>query len=236
MNVKEFARHALWHHAEFWLSVAAPVLASIFFHFTSPKPMAAMPLPMIAQNIQVYPSMFLEMIYYILPSLIIAGLISFVLQILLEVISIYAMFQYEPDVPFHFSTLWSNLTSVLSVQLLFRYFLIRLIKTILIGIGYIFLVIPGIYLTLRLTFVEYLYFKDPHLPIMSYFYQSFHLTEQKEMELLMFFLSFILWYIGSAFIVYLNVWTIPYVSYSKYLLFLSYLETPSNDAQVIYES
>lgn len=97
-----------------------------------------------------------------------------------------------------------------------KHWVISLLATLLSGLfilgGTILLVIPGIIVSIGLSFVSYVVVDNPELSAMEVIKKSWNLTNGHKVDVFVFGLSFIGWAIlGSLTLGLLYIWLIPYM-------------------------
>jgi len=101
----------------------------------------------------------------------IGGIVTYVFNIFISIGLIKAMMHIVRDEPVELNTLFSGKDQVL------KYILVSILLSILIGLGFILLILPGIYLMLRFMFVPYLLVDKEDMSIEDLFSASSTMTK-----------------------------------------------------------
>ena len=112
------------------------------------------------------------------------GLISFAISLLVQIGSIKIVLDLHDKKPLNFSHLYSH------SSLLLRYLGASILYVIAVGIGFILLIIPGIYLAIKWQFYSFL-IVDKNMGIMDSFKKSSDMTEGVKWQLFLFGLALI---------------------------------------------
>lgn len=93
--------------------------------------------------------------------------------------------------------------------------LLQLVVGLIVSIGFALFIIPGIYFYTRFSFAIYSLEKDPTLSITDALKKSTELTQGHKMDIFVFVLSFIGWYlvVGLTFGI-ASIYVLPYVQLS----------------------
>ncbi len=109
-------------------------------------------------------------------------LISMVISILVQIGSIKITLELYDGKPLNFSNLYSQ------SNLILRYLGASILYGLMVFVGFIFFIIPGIYLAIKYQFFSYL-IVDKNMGIMDSFKKSENMTQGVKMNLLLFFLA-----------------------------------------------
>ena len=96
-----------------------------------------------------------------------------------------------------------------------RVLILQVVRGVLIGVGTLFFIVPGVWLFCRYRLALYAFFDDPDLGVVGALRRSAALTRGHIMEVFLLALSFIGWLIAAEivamfFIPVLDIWVRPY--------------------------
>ena len=141
-------------------------------------------------------------------SLFVLGLIG--LPLMLAIIRISFDVLQNKDVDFN-----KLLDPYKDLNLAIKAALLQLVVGLIVSIGFALFIIPGIYFYTRFSFAIYSLEKDPTLSITDALKKSTELTQGHKMDIFVFVLSFIGWYlvVGLTFGI-ASIYVLPYVQLS----------------------
>jgi len=107
-----------------------------------------------------------------------------------------------------------------SDKLIYKVVLLYLLTQLINPIGLIAFIIPGIIFILALFPANYILYENSDVSIIEIIKECFRITKKAKLKLLMFYLSFIEWYIlGMLTLGILFIYVTPYISVTSYYLY-----------------
>lgn len=134
--------------------------------------------------------------------------------------------QFEKEQYADFNIVFSPFKNIIKI------FVITMFANILVSIGMVFLIIPGIIMACTFGIIPYVYSKHPELGVMDMISHAWRMMKGHKMEYLMLELSFVGWYLLGAITCGIALlWVIPYqqMTLVKYFntIYNSYQEIPT---------
>lgn len=121
-----------------------------------------------------------------------------------------------------------------SDRLIFKIVLLYLLIQLIIIVGLIIFVIPGIIFMLVLFPANYILYENQDISVVEVIKKCFKITRKAKIRVLLFYLSLTGWYVlGIITLGLLFIYVTPYVSVSTYYLYKSLLEIRDKPQEIL---